>query len=263
MAERGPALVFGEVADAYDEARPGYPTDLVDDVLVFAGVGAGDRVLEVGSGTGKATTLFAARGVQLLCLEPSAPMARIGRRAVAAFPNVSIEEVSFEEWVAEPGGFGLVFSAQAWHWVAPEVRYAKAREVLVPGGALALFWNRPVWEEFPLKRELDEVYERLVAGIDALGPTRAGGHTSEMDEAYAAELAESGLFGEISVREYPWTQTYRTGEYIRLLGTHSDHRMLPDARRSELLSAIAEVIDEHGGEVTLTYVTRLYLARPV
>ena len=260
MSERPRRLVFGEVAEAYDAARPGYPEELVSDVLAYSGAGVGDRVLEVGAGTGKASRLFAARGVALTCLEPSAAMADVLREAV---PNIGIEEVGYEEFVARVGSFSLVFSAQAWHWVDPSVRYAKAHQLLAPGGALALFWNRPDWDSVSFGRELDAVYETLAPGVEELGPTRAGGHTRGMDEAYPRQLDESGLFGDITVREYPWTETYSSTEYTRLLGTHSDHRLLAEDLRERLLAELAAVIDRHGGELSLTYVTRLYLARPV
>ena len=51
--------MFGEVVQDYDQVRPGYPDDLVDDVTALSGAGP---ALEVGAGTGKATVSFAARG---------------------------------------------------------------------------------------------------------------------------------------------------------------------------------------------------------
>jgi protein-L-isoaspartate O-methyltransferase len=70
-------LSFGAVAEADDRARPSYPPALVGDVLEFVGLdpGSGDRVLEVGAGTGKATVVFAERGANVVALEPSAEMA--------------------------------------------------------------------------------------------------------------------------------------------------------------------------------------------
>jgi trans-aconitate methyltransferase len=262
-AERRQALVFGEVAETYHEARSGYPAQLVDDVVAFGNAGPGDRVLEVGGGTGKATAAFAARELTMLCLEPSLPMAEIARRTCASYPNVTIELTSFEGWEPERQAFRLLIAAQAWHWVAPDVRYRKAHQVLAPGGAIALFWNWPDWDDSGLMRELDDVYDRHVPGIEALGPTHAGGRTRKMDEDFATELAASGLFDDVSAREYPWTEAYRTDGYLQLLSTHSDHRMLPDELRSKLLHAVGEVLDGHGGEITLKYLTRLYLARPV
>jgi SAM-dependent methyltransferase len=103
------------------------------------------RVLEVGAGTGKATVLLAERGLEVVALEPSVEMAAVARRNCGRFPHVAVTDVTFQNWPAEREAFQLVVSAQAWHWIAAEVRYSKARDVLTPGGALAVFWNRPLW----------------------------------------------------------------------------------------------------------------------
>src|SRR5574341_168271 len=47
------ALVFGEVAELYDRARPSYPERLVADVVAEIPDAPRARVLEVGAGTGK------------------------------------------------------------------------------------------------------------------------------------------------------------------------------------------------------------------
>ncbi len=124
-AMRQQRLVFGEVAELYDKARASYQDALIDDVIAFAG-GPGLRAVEVGAGTGKATVGFAARGLDILALEPSPAMVAVARRNCAPYPRVRIEQTSFEDWPADPGGYGLVYSAQAWHWVRPEIRYQKA-----------------------------------------------------------------------------------------------------------------------------------------
>jgi hypothetical protein len=64
-------LSFGGVADLYDHARPSYPSALVDDVVQYASTpdAAPNRAVEVGAGTGKATVLFAARGLDVLAIE--------------------------------------------------------------------------------------------------------------------------------------------------------------------------------------------------
>src|SRR5579871_6619470 len=85
-------LVFGEVADLYERYRPQYPEALVDEVLRRAAVDPGRAVLEVGSGTGKATRQFARRGVAVLAVEPSAEMAAVARRHLAEWQNVAIEQ---------------------------------------------------------------------------------------------------------------------------------------------------------------------------
>jgi trans-aconitate methyltransferase len=120
-------LSFGGVADLYDQSRPSYPEAFVDGVLEFAGAGESDRAVEVGAGTGKATVLFAARGLNVLGIEPSAEMAAVARRNCAAYDNVTIEQTEFERWRPPGQEFKLVFSGQAWHWISPEAGYAVAR----------------------------------------------------------------------------------------------------------------------------------------
>ena len=258
-------LAFGSVADLYDRARPSYPSALVDDVLEFAGAGPGDRALEVGAGTGKATTLFAERGLRILALEPSHEMAVIARRRLAAHEGVMIEETEFERWLPQRR-FKLLFSGQAWHWVEPEVRYARAREALVERGALAVFWNRPRWGSSPLREELDDAYTRtapeLGAGSAGPGPMRPG---VEAPPAWwgdwTSELRGAAGFEPPELRSYSWTEEYSTQRYLELLQTHSDHVVLADGRRNALLDAVAAVIDRHGGTLTVEYVTELWLAR--
>ena len=60
-----------------------------------------------------------------------------------------------------------------------------------------------------------------------------------------------------------WTQPYTRVEWERLLGTHSDHRILPDEQRTRLHSAVGDVIDRHGGRVEVVYDVEIYLSRRV
>jgi len=262
-------LSFGGVAELYDRSRPSYPDALVDGVLEFAGAGAGagagerDRAVEVGAGTGKATALFADRGLSILAIEPSAEMARIARRNFAGYENVTIEQIEFERWRPPGHVFRLLFSAQAWHWIAPEVRYVAARAALEDGGALAAFWNRPDWTACGLCEELGEAYRRNGRAGDAddpMNPT-APSEARSADEFWSTEIAGASGFDGAEVRCYPWHQDYTRAEYLALLGTHSACLVLDAPERERLLDDIAAAIDARGGGFRMTYVTVLFLAR--
>ncbi len=71
--------MFGEIAQQYDAFRPSYPDALFDTIVEFGELHAGDRALEIGAGTGKATAGFRARGLDVHALEPSPEMAAILR----------------------------------------------------------------------------------------------------------------------------------------------------------------------------------------
>ena len=46
-------FTFNQIAQLYSAARPSYPDALFDDCIREAGLESGDRMLEVGAGTGK------------------------------------------------------------------------------------------------------------------------------------------------------------------------------------------------------------------
>ncbi len=256
-------LVFGDVAELYDRTRPGYPQALIDDLIALAALKEDGRALEVGAGTGQATTLFAGRGVPVLAIEPSPAMAAVARRNCAAFGNVEIVEADFERW--DPAGerFALLYSAQAWHWIEPEVRYRRARQALASGAFLAAFWNRAAWGSSPLRDALSQVYRRAAPDLDADSPMHPDNLSPDDDSAWPAEIAAADGFEAPSVSLYDWSQDYSSAEYAGLLGTLSEIALLPHETRERLLSGVRGAIDEHGGVLTMPMLTHLRLARAV
>lgn len=253
-------MVFGEVADLYDRYRPTYPDLVFDRIVEFGQLRSGDRALEVGAGTGRATRPLALRGLAVTALEPSPPMAGLARRNTADLAAVRVDEASFEDWPLPPEPFRLVASAQAWHWVQPEVAYAKARDALEPGGTLALVWNTATGEEnrcgrgAELEAEIEEVYRREAPGL-------AHGVPGEREPDRVQEIEASRVFVEVVCEDYPWSTTYTSEEYLGLLRTQSDHRLLDPPVLERLLQGIDVVLAGHRGSLEQRYVARLYLAR--
>jgi SAM-dependent methyltransferase len=143
----------------------------------------------------------------------------------------------------------VVYAAQSWHWVDPERGFARAHEALRPGGRLALFWNRAADADPAQRHALDAIYARLAPDL---------GQSVGRGIDYADQIRDSGRFTDVEVRRYDWSQVRSAESYVRLLGTHSNHRLLPDDRRAELHAAVREAI---GDTIRVDYRTRLYLAR--
>jgi trans-aconitate methyltransferase len=160
MTTREQRGVFGEVAEDYDRIRPGYPDQLVDDVLAAAGPGP---VLEVGAGTGIATVAFAARGAALTCIEPDPRMAGLLRHKL---PDTPIVVSTFEDWTPDRP-YRLLISAQAWHWVDTSKRTDLAFRALAPGGLFAPFWNAYLMLDPDLHAALLEVDRRHRLSADS------------------------------------------------------------------------------------------------
>lgn len=253
-------LVFGEVAELYDEVRPTYPDELVDVVLGFTGR-PWPRTLEVGGGTGKATAVFADRGMPIHVVEPSAEMLAVARRNLSRFPLVTFEQASFEDWDPGDRRFDLLIAAQAWHWVTPRVRFERAYDALNPGGTIAVFGNQASPLPAELAADLAACYREHAPTLAAVmpGSQRRTPHPDRDDGALIDELG--GLFTTPEVRGVPWATTYTSRQFGDLLATQSDHRLLPEEQRRRLLDAVASTVDSHGGIVEVPYVVELILAR--
>ncbi|MFI6813679.1 class I SAM-dependent methyltransferase [Nonomuraea sp. NPDC050328] len=235
--------VFGEAVGEYESARAGYPPELVADVLAMAPAGP---VLEVGAGTGKASVAFAARGVDLTCVEPDPRMAR---QLAGHCPGARIEVTSFEDYLPDRA-YALVFSAQAWHWVAPERRSELALAALAPGGVLALFWNRYILADPELRERLKEIDDRF-------------GIASSLHHAPEDFLGDPLLAGEAGFRDaahrlYRREERYPAARYLDLIRSVSAYRMLESGELEELLGLVAAEI---GSGVDLVLVTQLDVAR--
>jgi SAM-dependent methyltransferase len=247
-------LAFGLAAEEYDLVRPGYPAALVDAVLAHCG-GTGVTALEAGAGTGKATRAFAARGLRITALEPDPAMAGILAASCTGYPEVSVVVAGFEEYVpAEP--CGLLFSAQAWHWIDPVVRWDHAAAVLAGGASLALFWNFDRIIDRAVQEEVTQAHRELTPHIE--WDTTPVPENGLLDRWPATEIAGLAAFTGLEARLYRWERVLSRRQYVQYLATHSPYLILDPGTRDELFARIASILP---ARIPLAEDTVLYLAR--
>jgi SAM-dependent methyltransferase len=247
---------FDGVAEFYAAYRPDYPDVLIECVISLTGIQKSGEILEIGSGTGKATALFAQRGYSILCIEPGENLVSVAKQNLANFPRIEFQECAFEDWNERTNEFDLVISAQAFHWVPKEIGYAKAARALKANGYLALFWNMYPYPKGGMYDDLSKVYKEQIPAL----ATRTGSYEDLLKQR-EIEIIESGCFGTVEVRKFPWVTRYSTEQYLGLLNTYSDHLRLPEEDRNRLFESIAEVIERYGGYVEKPYMAVLYAAQ--
>jgi SAM-dependent methyltransferase len=245
---------FEEVAELYDRARPVYPDSVFDDLVELAGLAGGGRVLEVGCGTGQATLSLAARGLELVCVELGTGLAAIAGERLAAFSRVEIVNAAFENWQPARAEFDAVAAFTAFHWIDPDVRYAKPARLLAPDGALAVVDTKHV-----LPSGGDEFWVEVQADYDAVVPSDQNRPPPHPDDASDRSLEfEAAGFRSVSVRRHLWDVAYGPDEYISVLSTYSENLALdPGTRRSLFERIHARVEAAPGRSVRKTYLATL------
>jgi SAM-dependent methyltransferase len=244
---------FDRVPELYDRARPTYPAGVLDDVVELARLPPGGRVLEIGPGTGQATKPLAERGFEVVGVELGPQLAAYARRKLAAFPRVEIVNAAFEDWEPARAGFDAVVAFTAFHWIAPEVKYAKSARLVRRRGAVAV-----VEVEHVLAPGGDPFWVEVQEDYDAVVPSPENRPPPYADEVgdLRPEMEASGCFSEVEVRRRRWDVTYTADEWVAVLGTYSPNLAAERATTALLFERIrARIAARPGG-----YVTKHYLA---
>jgi SAM-dependent methyltransferase len=232
------ALSFGVMAEAYERFRPGYPVELFDLVMAYAGRPV-RNALEIGAGTGKATRLFAQYGIVVTATDPDGAMLAELRKHVPA--NVRTVQAAFEDLrVAET--YGLVYAAAALHWTSPVSRWSRMDALLEPGGVFASFGG-------PIRLADSAVEEAVrVARLPFLEsddiPSPDGTPPEHHMQWPGTELAQSEWFTDVrqSVVEQRLAMSAR--DFVGHLSTVSAYLVLPASVQEQVYSRIMHVLPE-------------------
>ena len=230
---------FDSVAKLYDEARPGYPNALYDDLVTLTGIPNNGRILEIGCGPGKATVPLAKRGYAMTCIELGADLAAVAVKNCRAYPKVNVLNIPFEDWPVEHSAYDVAMSAQAFHWIPNQLGFKHTAEALQENGRLALFWNYHPPSPGLLRDSINQVYQERVPQI-AKPPEPIEPKKKRVIE----RIEKSGYYTNVMTREYLWHIEYTTEQYLNLLNTYSDHLNLASDKRQYLFEGIADCIED-------------------
>jgi len=180
---------FSGFADAYDRYRPQPPVIVTDILTQLAGGEMPRLVVDLGSGTGLSTRIWAGRAREVIGIEPNPDM----RRAAEAHPVTDpathyLDGHSTATGLAD-GCADIVCCAQSFHWMEPAATLAEVARILRPGGVFAA-----IDCDFPpvLHCEAELAYQALFARIKEY--ERNGAAHQWPKDGHLAQLAASGRF---------------------------------------------------------------------
>lgn len=249
---------FNTDAERYHAARPRYPAALFERLVRGTGLKKNARLLEIGPGTGQATMALATRGYTITAIELGDNLARKARGVLADFPNVQIITGAYEAVPLMDEAYDLVYSATAFHWIQPEVKFTKTHRILVPHGHLAIIHTEHVSDEkgdafFWASKPVYKQYTTALDKIDLPLPSMSSLTRPILDESLFA-------FKDFSV--FPLVVSYTAHEYSELLATYSPTIALDAARRQAFLSGIEDLINtQFDGRIDKHFAMTLTLAQ--
>jgi len=178
---------FGSLADDYALHRADFPVAGIER-LVALGVGiSGQRLLDLGCGTGTIARQFAARGCTVTGVDIDVRMLAAARD-LAAEADLQIEwlECHAEETGFSPGSFDVITAAQCWHWFDGEAAASEVRRLLLAGGLVAVCG----FDWLPLPGTVSGVTEAL---IETHNPSWKLGGIRDPGPSVRRQLEDAGL----------------------------------------------------------------------
>lgn len=130
---------FGRTAQDYATHRAGFP-EVLFERLAALGIGRdGQRILDLGTGTGSLARGFAKRGARVTALDPSKDlMAQARVLDEAAGVSIDYRVGKAEQTGLPDAAFDVVGAGQCWHWFDRAVAAREVRRLLVPEGRLLI-----------------------------------------------------------------------------------------------------------------------------
>ncbi|MFY9779054.1 MAG: class I SAM-dependent methyltransferase [Candidatus Baltobacteraceae bacterium] len=235
---------FDALARAYEAFRTGYAGELFD-VLFEAGLAAGERVVDVGCGTGLVTEELVRRGCRLSGVDLSEPMLE---RARARVPQASFLTAAAEALPFSAAAFDAATSAQAFHWFDQPRALAELARVVRPGGLVAIWWKAIVRGD-PVRSARDQVAREL--GLEPTPDVLAGGFPA-FD---AAPLCERRL------RVIPWRIETTVAEFLGYERSRARARAAYGERLEDYFALLARRLGDPAAVLSIGYVQHLYLGR--
>jgi SAM-dependent methyltransferase len=247
---------FDAAAEAYNRTRPVCPAQLFDDLVSLTGLAPGDRVAEIGCGTGQATVPLAERGMAVTAVELGPELAAVARRRLAGFPAAEVLTTSFEGWQPQ-GAFDAVVAFNSLHWIDPLRRYSKPFGLLRPGGVMVVggcHWAQPADAE----RFWTDVQEDYRAMGYAGGPPPP----PEQIGPWHFPAEATPFFVELVSRRYPFRVVYSAEDYLANLATKSGTHALGSARGADFLARVRHRLESLGSpDLTAIFVGFLTVGR--
>jgi ubiquinone/menaquinone biosynthesis C-methylase UbiE len=246
--------IWSERAEDYDAYRPSPPVALVGVLTQLAQIAHPRCVVDIGSGTGLSTTVWAEVADTVIGIEPNADMRRQAERRTHALSEV--RNITYRNGISSKTNLSdesadIVTCSQSLHWMEPVQTFAEIARILRSGGVFAAYdYDWPP----TLNWEVENAYTTCMEQFDRLCVERnlelfTG--TRWEKEQHLERMQASGRFRYI---KEILLHSVEMGNAERLIGLALSNAIAPYLHRGLLneqeigLDRFKQVAQEHIGD---------------
>ena len=241
---------YSTLADAYLK-RPDYADTAIDAMLSISGAEKGDRFCDVGAGVAHLTLMLAARGLDVLAVEPNDAMRKNGVVRTQKLPNVRWQEGTGEQTGQVESSFDMVTFGSSFNVCDRQLALKETARILKPKGWFACMWNHRQLDD-PIQAQIESIIKELVPGYGY--GTRREDQTSVIDA--------SGLFGPVVHLDARVLHEQTIAECVEAWRSHATLERQAGGAFSQVVMSIEKyLMDLKAPVIQIPYSTNIWISR--
>jgi len=241
---------YSTLADAYLK-RPDYADAAIDAMLSIAGAEQGDKFCDVGAGVAHLTLMLAARGLDVVAVEPNDAMRANGIKRTAELTNVRWHEGTGEDTGQASEAFDMVTFGSSFNVCDRQQALKETARILKPRGWFACMWNHRNLDD-PIQARIEAIIKERVPGY--------GYGTRREDQT--AVIDASALFGPVVHLDARVIHEQTIAECLEAWRSHATLERQAGANFHEVISAIDDYLQSlDTASILIPYSTNIWVAQ--
>lgn len=241
---------YTTLADAYLK-RPDYADAAIDAMLSIAGAEKGDKFCDVGAGVAHLTMMLAARGLDVVAVEPNDAMRANGIKRTSDLANVSWHEGTGEVTGQTSNTFDMVTFGSSFNVCDRQLALKETARILKPKGWFSCMWNHRDLED-PIQARIEAIIKERVPSY--------GYGTRREDQT--AVLEASALFGAIVHLDARIIHEQSIEECLEAWRSHATLERQAGSTFHEVIGAIDHYLKSlETASIQIPYSTNIWVAQ--
>jgi ubiquinone/menaquinone biosynthesis C-methylase UbiE len=242
---------FSNRVENYVKYRPEYPKEFIEYLYTNAGFSKESIIADIGSGTGKLTSLLLERESRVVGVEPNKEMRKAAEKLLAEHPKFVSIDGTAEATGLPDSSVNFIVCAQAFHWFDNEACRKEFSRILKPGGKVALVWNKRMAEERGFPAEYEKILKAFANDYNEVN------HKLITDEEFK-RFFRNGAYHQFTCRN----EQLFDFESLKGRLLSSSYAPMPGEQNYEvLMTEMRQIFDTYctKGKVAIKYETEGYI----